>query len=168
LPFQKDKSGNCLITKPASAGFENRETMVLQSHLDMVGEKLMDVKHDFSKDPIRVKIEDGWMTAEGTTLGADDGIGIAASLAILESDVIVHGPLECLFTADEESGMTGAFGLQEGFIQGKILINLDSEDEGEIFIGCAGGIDTIGTFRKKTRPVPDNRLTLHLTVEGLH
>lgn len=167
LPFRKDSAGNCLITKPASAGFENRETVVLQSHLDMVGEKLMDVDHDFSKDPIRAKIEDGWMTAEGTTLGADDGIGIAASLAILESDKINHGPLECLFTADEETGMTGAFGLQEGFITGKILLNLDSEDEGEIFIGCAGGIDSIGRFKKKTRPVQGKKGALLFTVEGL-
>lgn len=167
LPFQKDSAGNCLITKPASAGLENLETVVLQSHLDMVGEKLMDVVHDFGKDPIRTKIADGWMTAEGTTLGADDGIGIAASLAILESDKIKHGPLECLFTADEETGMTGAFGLQEGFITGKILLNLDSEDEGEIFIGCAGGIDTIGRFRKKTSPVKGNKTTLRFTVEGL-
>jgi len=167
LPFRKDRSGNCLITKAASPGFENRATVVLQSHLDMVGEKLTEIAHDFSKDPIRVKIEDGWMTAEGTTLGADDGIGIAASLAILESDEIVHGPLECLFTADEESGMTGAFGLQEGFIQGKILLNLDSEDEGEIFIGCAGGIDTVGKLKKMTRPVQANRAAIRFTVDGL-
>lgn len=167
LPFKKDEAGNCLITKPASAGFEQRETVVLQSHLDMVGEKLMDVEHDFSKDPIRAKVEDGWVTAEGTTLGADDGIGIAASLAVLESDSISHGPLECLFTADEETGMTGAFGLQEGFITGKILLNLDSEDEGEIFIGCAGGIDTLGKFKKKTRPVKENKTAIQFTLEGL-
>jgi dipeptidase D len=167
LPFRKDDAGNCLITKPASAGYENRATIVLQSHLDMVGEKLTESDHDFSKDPIRVKIEDGWMTAEGTTLGADDGIGIAATLAILASDDIMHGPLECLFTADEESGMTGAFGLQEGFIQGKILLNLDSEDEGEIFIGCAGGIDTVGRIKKKARPVHSNRVALRFTVDGL-
>lgn len=167
LPFRKDSAGNCLITKPASAGFENRATVVLQSHLDMVGEKLTESDHDFSSDPIRVKIEDGWMTADGTTLGADDGIGIAATLAILESDEIMHGPLECLFTADEESGMTGAFGLLEGFIQGKILLNLDSEDEGEIFIGCAGGIDTVGRLKKMTRPVQHNRTALRFTVDGL-
>ncbi len=167
LPFQKDNTGNCLITKPATAGFETRETVVLQSHLDMVGEKLSEVEHDFNRDPIRVKIEDGWMKARGTTLGADDGIGIAATLAVLESDEIAHGPLECLFTADEETGMTGAFGLEEGFIKGKILLNLDSEDEGEIFIGCAGGIDTVGRFKKKTRTVPGNRATFRFTVEGL-
>ncbi len=167
LNFKKDKTGNCLISKPASEGFENRQTVILQSHLDMVGEKLMDVTHDFSRDPIRAVEDNGWVTAEGTTLGADDGIGVAASLAILASDTIQHGPLECLFTVDEETGMTGAFGLEKDFMTGRILLNLDSEDEGEIFIGCAGGIDTVGRFKKKTKRVPRNRVALKITLEGL-
>lgn len=167
LAFKKDKAGNCLISKPASEGFDNRQMVILQSHLDMVGEKLMDVDHDFSKDPIKAKEENGWIIAEGTTLGADDGIGVAASLAILASDTIRHGPLECLFTVDEETGMTGAFGLEKGFMTGGILLNLDSEDEGEIFIGCAGGIDTIGRFKKKTKRVPRNRVALQIALEGL-
>ncbi|MCA1746777.1 MAG: beta-Ala-His dipeptidase, partial [Bacteroidales bacterium] len=167
LSYKKDKTGNVLISKPAYKGYENRETIILQSHVDMVGEKLSDVEHDFSKDPIKAVIQDEWVTAEGTTLGADDGIGIAASLAVLASNTIVHGPLECLFTVDEETGMSGAFGLEENFMTGKILLNLDSEDEGEIFIGCAGGIDTIGRFRKKTKPVSKQQLAMKITLDGL-
>jgi dipeptidase D len=167
LQYRKDNTGNVLISKPAREGFENRETVILQSHVDMVGEKLGDVEHDFSKDPIKAVIQDEWVTAEGTTLGADDGIGIAASLAVLASDTIVHGPLECLFTVDEETGMSGAFGLEENFMTGKILLNLDSEDEGDIFIGCAGGIDTIGRFRKKTKPVSKQQSALKITLDGL-
>jgi len=167
LPFKKDAAGNCLISKPASKGYEGRQAVILQSHLDMVGEKLPDVEHDFASDPIEMVTEDGWVTAKGTTLGADDGIGIAASLAILASNEIVHGPLECLFTVDEETGMTGAFGLGQEFMKGKILLNLDSEDEGEIFIGCAGGIDTTGRFRKKTREVPADHAGLRFNLQGL-
>lgn len=167
LNFKKDNAGNILISKPALAGYEDRETVILQSHLDMVGEKLNGVKHDFSKDSIKSVIRDGWITAEGTTLGADDGIGIAASLAILASDSIVHGPIECLFTVDEETGMTGAFGLEENFMSGKILLNLDSEDEGEIFIGCAGGLDTIGRFRKKLKHVSGDKQAMRITIDGL-
>ncbi len=167
LPCRKDKTGNVLISKPAREEFENRETIILQSHVDMVGEKLSDVEHDFSKDPIKAVIQDEWVTAKGTTLGADDGIGVAASLAVLASDTIVHGPLECLFTVDEETGMSGAFGLEENFMTGKILLNLDSEDEGEIFIGCAGGIDTIGRFRKKTKPVSKQQVAMKMTLDGL-
>jgi dipeptidase D len=167
LVFKNDISGNCLITKPATAGFENRQTVILQSHIDMVGEKLLEVEHDFGKDPIVAYEKDGWITARGTTLGADDGIGIAASLAILTSEDISHGPLECLFTVDEETGMTGAFGIEEDFLQGKILLNLDSEDEGELFIGCAGGIDTIGRFEKKTKEVHEKSLAYRFIIEGL-
>lgn len=167
LDFKKDKTGNCLVSKPASRGFENRKPVILQSHLDMVGEKLLDVEHDFTKDPIKAVKKEGWITAEGTTLGADDGIGVAASLAVLVSDSIQHGPLECLFTVDEETGMAGAFGLEENFMQGKILLNLDSEDEGEIFIGCAGGIETVGHFKKRTRPVQPGSRAMKLTLEGL-
>jgi dipeptidase D len=167
LNFKKDNAGNILLSKPASAGYEDRETVILQSHLDMVGEKLSGVEHDFTKDPIRPVIRDGWVTAEGTTLGADDGIGIAASLAILASDSIEHGPVECLFTVDEETGMTGALGMEENFMNGKILLNLDSEDEGEIFIGCAGGTDTLGRFRKKLKNVSGDKMALRITIDGL-
>lgn len=167
LNIKVDKTGNILISKPATKGYENRETIILQSHLDMVGEKVSGLEHDFTKDAIRPVIQDEWVTADGTTLGADDGIGIAASLALLASDSIVHGPIECLFTVDEETGMTGALELEENFMEGKILLNLDSEDEGEIFIGCAGGADTLGRFHKKTKPVSDDRQAMKIIVEGL-
>jgi dipeptidase D len=146
---------------------ENRKGIILQSHADMVGEKHAGEKHDFDKDPISAYLEDGWVKAKGTTLGADDGIGIAASLAILASDTIEHGPLECLFTIDEESGMTGALGLQPGFLKGSVLLNLDSEDEGEIFIGCAGGADTVATFNYKKGRLKRNWIALHIRVGGL-
>lgn len=167
LNFRKDSIGNCLITKPATTGFENRQTVILQSHIDMVGEKLPEVEHDFHKDPIRAFEKDGWITAEGTTLGADDGIGVAAMMAILSSPELKHGPLECLFTVDEETGMSGAFGLDKGLLSGKILLNLDSEDEGEIFIGCAGGIDTVGKFGKKKKEVPAGSVACKIAIEGL-
>lgn len=167
LEYDTDKVGNLLIKKPASKGFENRETIILQSHMDMVGEKLSEVNHDFYKDPIKSRIVDGWVKANGTTLGADDGIGVAASLAILNSDTLQHGPLECLFTADEETGMTGAFGLQSGFMAGKILLNLDSEDEGEIFIGCAGGIDTIVKFKARTKRTQRSKVARSIKIDGL-
>jgi dipeptidase D len=167
LSHQRDRAGNLLISKPASKGMENRKGIVLQSHVDMVGEKQAGVDHDFSKDAIQAYVSDGWVRARGTTLGADDSIGIAASMAILASGKIPHGPLECLFTVDEESGMTGAVGLQPGFIKGSILLNLDSEDEGEIFIGCAGGIDTVATFRFKKKRVNRNKVAMKIQVEGL-
>lgn len=167
LEYDTDKVGNLLIRKAASKGFENKETIILQSHMDMVGEKLSESDHDFFKDPVESRIVDGWVYANGTTLGADDGIGVAASLAILESDVIQHGPLECLFTADEETGMTGAFGLQTGFMEGKILLNLDSEDEGEIFIGCAGGIDTVIRFKARTKRTQRSKVARIVRIDGL-
>ncbi len=167
LKAKKDEIGNVLICKPASPGMEDRKTVILQSHLDMVGEKETSSSHDFSRDPI-IPIEDGgWIRAEGTTLGADDGIGIAVQLVILESKDLVHGPLECLFTVDEESGMTGAKQLQPGFMKGSILLNLDSEDEGELFIGCAGGIDTIGSFRFKMETMDPGEVSYKAVVEGL-
>jgi dipeptidase D len=137
-----DKIGNVVVEKPASPGRENAPGIVLQGHLDMVCEKNSDVVHDFSKDPIDVKIEDGWVTASGTTLGADNGVGVAAALAVLEDRALPHGPLELLFTVDEETGLTGATRLKPGFIKGRILLNLDSEEEGCFFIGCAGGADS--------------------------
>jgi len=167
LPVKKDDVGNVLISKPATPGHENRQTVVLQSHMDMVCEKNSDVRHDFEKDPIDAYVDGEWVKAKGTTLGADDGIGIAVQLAILASDKIEHGPLECLFTVDEESGMTGAFGLQKGFFEGKILINLDSEDEGELFIGCAGGVDTMATFNFKRKKVPSGYFAMEVLVANL-
>ncbi|MCD4724673.1 MAG: M20/M25/M40 family metallo-hydrolase, partial [Bacteroidales bacterium] len=154
LETLRDDIGNVIIRKPATAGKENVKSVVLQSHMDMVCEKNADTKHDFDNDPIQAYIEDGWVTAKGTTLGADDGIGIAAQLAILESDDIEHGPIECLFTIDEETGLTGAFGLDSEILRSRILLNLDSEDDGQIFIGCAGGKDTIADIPYKKEEVP--------------
>jgi dipeptidase D len=167
LDYKVDPVGNVLITKPANPGMGDRKTVILQSHLDMVGEKNEHTAHDFSKDPIQPVIEGDWLRAEGTTLGADDGIGVAVSMAILASDSIAHGPLECLFTVDEESGMTGALGLQSGFMKGNILLNLDSEDEGEIFIGCAGGIDTIAQLKLKQKRITRKNIALRVRVNGL-
>jgi dipeptidase D len=153
LECQTDEIGNILVRKDASPGYENREIIVLQSHIDMVCEKNSDTYHDFDKDPIIPRKEGEWIKATGTTLGADDGIGIAAQLAIMEDKTLEHGPLEFLFTIDEETGLTGAKGLKEGFLKGNILLNLDSEDEGELFIGCAGGKDTTITFTFSKVPV---------------
>lgn len=146
LETVSDAVGNILIRKPATPGYENRQTIILQGHLDMVPQKNNDTEHDFEKDPIRPRIEGEWVKATGTTLGADNGIGVAAAMAVLQDKSLEHGPIECLFTIDEETGMTGAFGLKEGFLKGDILMNLDSEDEGELYIGCAGGIDTNAYF----------------------
>jgi dipeptidase D len=162
-----DEVGNVLIKKPATPGMENRKTVILQSHIDMVCEKNSDVDHDFEKDPIEVYIEEGWVKAKGTTLGADDGIGVAATLAILDSDDIKHGPLEALFTVDEETGLTGAFGLKPGFLEGSILLNLDSEDEGQLFIGCAGGQDTLAWLPFDKEPAPDGFIAFEINVSGL-
>lgn len=145
LECKTDEAGNVLIVKSAASGYENVPAIVLQSHSDMVCEKNEGVEHDFAKDPIKYVIEDGWMIAPDTTLGADCGIGIAAQLALLDSDVPC-GKIECLFTTSEETGLDGAMALQPGFFDGKILLNLDSEDEGEIFVGCAGGLDTTAVF----------------------
>ena len=167
LETLQDQVGNILIRKPASKGKENLKSIILQSHMDMVCEKNSDVRHDFEHDPISPVIDGEWVRAEGTTLGADDGIGIATQLAILESDEIVHGPLECLFTVDEESGMTGAHGIDPDLLESSILINLDSEDEGELFIGCAGGIDTLATFRYKEAKIPSHSVAFKISVTGL-
>lgn len=152
LECKTDDAGNVLIVKEAAAGYENVPAIVLQSHSDMVCEKNEGVEHDFAKDPIRFVIEDGWMIAPDTTLGADCGIGVAAQLAILDSDMPC-GKIECLFTTSEETGLDGAMALQPGFFTGKVLLNLDSEDEGEIFVGCAGGIDTTAEFNYTNEPV---------------
>ncbi len=153
LEYKTDNVNNVVITRPASKGYEDRSTIVLQGHTDMVCEKNAGVEHDFAKDPIRYVIEDGWMIAKDTTLGADCGIGVAAQLAAL-IDPAPCGKIECLFTSSEETGMDGAFGLKPGFITGKTLINLDSEDEGELFIGCAGGLDTTAVFNYIPESLP--------------
>jgi dipeptidase D len=155
LETHVDETGNVIIRKPATPGMENRKTVVLQSHMDMVCDKLVDVDFDFDRDPIRTYIDGEWLTADGTTLGADDGIGCAIELAILEADDIEHGPLECVFTRDEETGLTGAEGMKPGLMTGDYLINLDSEDEGEIFVSCAGGRNTTAVFiAKREQPSP--------------
>jgi dipeptidase D len=142
LEWKRDEVGNVVVSKPASPGYEESEGVILQGHLDMVCEKNSDVDHDFEKDPIQAEILDDWVQAKGTTLGADNGIGDCAGLAIMEDDTLVHPPLEFLYTVEEETGLTGAMQLQPGYIKGKKLLNLDSEDEGEFTIGCAGGADS--------------------------
>lgn len=168
LETKRDEIGNVLISKPATAGKENIKTVVLQSHIDMVCEANEGTNHNFDTDPIKPRIDGEWVKATDTTLGADDGIGIAAQMAILTATDIEHGPIECLFTVDEETGLTGAFELQPGFFEGKILINLDSEDEGELFIGCAGGIDTLATFEYDEEKVPENHVGIKVSVTGLN
>ena len=167
LTANQDSAGNVLICKPASHGMEGRRTLVLQSHLDMVCEKNAETVHNFDTDPIIPYIDGEWVTAKGTTLGADCGIGIAAELAILSSDNLTHGPLECLFTVDEETGLTGAKALEPDFFSGKGLINLDSEDEGELFIGCAGGIDTVAVIHYETVAAPEGFFPVRIAVSGL-
>jgi dipeptidase D len=167
LETKVDEVGNVLIKKPASRGMENCKTVVLQSHVDMVCEKNNNVSHDFLTDPIETIIDGEWMKANGTTLGADNGIGVATELAILADDTLEHGPIECLFTIDEETGLTGAFALKEGFMNGDILLNLDSEDEGELFIGCAGGIDSVAEFNYYEADVPDGYFFCKIEVKGL-
>jgi len=167
LNTKRDEIGNVLISKPATSGMENRKPVILQSHIDMVCEKNNDVTFNFDTDPIRPFIDGNWVKAEGTTLGADDGIGIATQMAILTATDIEHGPIECLFTVDEETGLTGAFELQAGFFESKILLNLDSEDEGELFIGCAGGVDTIATFEYDKEEIPEGYVAIKLNISGL-
>ena len=165
--YRKDEIGNVVIYKGATAGFESRPTVVLQSHMDMVCEKNSDVEFDFENDAIRTKIDGEWVKAEGTTLGADCGIGMAAALAVLLDENLQHGAIEALFTVDEETGLTGAFELGEGMLKGKYLINLDSEDEGEIFIGCAGGIDTVATFHYRNEDAPKGYTWFRVDVSDL-
>ena len=162
-----DNAGNVIIKKPASTGMENFKTVILQAHLDMVPQKNADTKHNFETDPITAYVEDGWVKAEGTTLGADNGLGVAAIMSVLESKTIKHGPIEALFTGDEETGMTGAFGLKKGILNGSILLNLDSEDEGELFIGCAGGIDSNVEYTYSEDTTPENFSAYKLSILGL-
>ena len=167
LEYQMDEAGNVLIRKVAFPGKENLKKVVLQSHMDMVCEKNRDTVHDFEKDPIETYVDGEWLKAKGTTLGADNGIGVATQLAVLADKDMVHGPLECLFTVDEETGLTGAFALKEGFMSGDILINLDSEDEGELFIGCAGGAGTTATFPCPMVKAPEGYFFFRVAVKGL-
>lgn len=167
LPTKVDEAGNVLITKPATPGFENRRTVVLQSHMDMVCEKNADSAFDFMKDPIEAYVDGEWLRAKGTTLGADDGIGVAMQMALLEATDIPHGPIECLFTRDEETGLTGAAALKPGFMTGDYLINLDSEDEGQIFVSCAGGARTSAEFDFTEVPVPEGYFGFRVEVKGL-
>lgn len=162
-----DDIGNIVIRKPASPGMEDRKIVVLQCHMDMVCEKNSDTLHDFDRDPIQPYIEGEWVKARGTTLGADDGIGIAAQLALLAANDVAHGPIECLFTMDEETGLTGAFGLKPDLLKGNILLNLDSEDEGEIFIGCAGGKDTLISMNYSRTAVGSGQVGYIVKVSGL-
>ncbi|MFO7621221.1 MAG: aminoacyl-histidine dipeptidase [Bacteroidales bacterium] len=168
LESKEDSVGNILIVRPASPGIENRKTVVLQSHMDMVGEKNSDYHHNWSSDPIKPVIEGEWVTAKVTTLGADDGIGIAAQLAILADKTLKAGRIEALFTVDEETGMTGATNLNPGFFTGRILLNLDSEDEGILFIGCAGGMDTVGTLKYDPVKVSRELSAFEISISGLH
>ena len=167
LPTRRDEAGNVIITKPATPGMENRPTVILQSHMDMVCEKNADVQFDFDRDAIQTYIDGEWMKAKGTTLGADDGIGVAMEMAILAATDIKHGPLECVFTRDEETGLTGAEGMKDDFMTGEYLINLDSEDEGEIFVSCAGGCRTTATFHYEEKATPDNQFFVELCIKGL-
>lgn len=168
IAYKKDEVGNIVMSKPATPGMENRETVVLQSHVDMVCEKNNGTQHDFEKDPIETIVDGDWLRANGTTLGADNGIGVAAELALLASDNIEHGPIECLFTIDEETGLTGAKALKSGFMTGNILLNLDSEDEGQIFMGCAGGKDTQALFHYQAEQTPADHQYFRIDVKGLN
>ncbi len=165
--YKKDATGNVVMRVPATPGYENRPTVILQSHMDMVCEKNSDVEFDFDNDPIQPRIDGEWVKACGTTLGADDGIGMAAQMAVLLDPNLKHGPVEALFTIDEETGLTGAFGLGEGMLTGKYLLNLDSEDEGELFIGCAGGVDTVATFHARKEQAPAGYAWMRVGVSDL-
>lgn len=167
LETRRDDAGNVIICKPATPGMEDRQTIVLQSHMDMVCEKNKDVDFDFTKDAIQTYVDGEWMKAKGTTLGADDGIGVAMEMALLESTDIKHGPLECVFTRDEETGLTGAEGMQSDFMSGRLLINLDSEDVGEIFVSCAGGCRTFAQFDYEEEVIPEGFFTFSLAIKGL-
>lgn len=163
-----DETGNVVIRKKASKGYENKKTLILQSHMDMVCDKLVDKEINFEEDPIETYVDGEWMKAKGTTLGADDGIGCAMQLAVLDDDTLEHGPVECVFTRDEETGLTGANGMKEGFMTGDMLINLDSEDEGQFFISCAGGMTTVAKFKTERENVPEDYFFMKLSLKGLH
>ncbi len=168
ISAQKDSIGNVILSKPATKGYEDRKGVILQGHIDMVPQKNSDKKHDFERDPIEMIVgDDGWVRANGTTLGADNGIGCAAAMAILASKDVEHGPLEVLITIDEETGMTGANGLKSGVLKGDILINLDSEDEGELYVGCAGGVDVNVKMNYREENTPTEFVAYKLSITGL-
>jgi len=162
-----DNVGNVVMRKPATPGMENRKMVTLQAHMDMVPQKIKELDHDFTKDPIQTEIDGEWVHAKGTTLGADDGMGVAAIMAVMESKDIKHGPLEALITKDEETGMYGAFGLSADTLKGEILLNLDSETEGELYIGCAGGIDIVSTLEYKEEPASEGFVGRKISLKGL-
>jgi dipeptidase D len=167
LETKVDEAGNVLIKKPATPGMENRKGIILQAHMDMVPQKNNDTIHDFTTDPIETYVDGDWVKAKGTTLGADNGLGVAAIMAVLEDNNLKHGPLEALITKDEETGMYGAFGLKPGTMQGEILLNLDSEDEGELYIGCAGGLDITATLEYKEETPMADFVARKITLKGL-
>ena len=167
LEMKQDKFANVLVKTPATAGFENAKTVVLQGHLDMVCEKNKDVKHDFEKDPINAVVDGGWVKATGTTLGSDNGVGVAAALAVMTDTTLQHGPMEFLFTIDEETGLTGASNLQKGFLSADTLLNLDSEEDGALYIGCSGGKDNVITLSTRKRKAPKGAKTFEVRVGGL-
>ncbi len=167
LDYEIDKTGNLVIRKESFPGSENKPTVILQSHMDMVCEKNSNISINFNSDPIPAYVDGNWVKSKGTTLGADDGIGIAAQLAILANKDLRHGPIECLFTVEEETGLTGAFGIEPGLLKGTLLLNLDSEDDGEIFIGCAGGVDVTAWFDYTYETVPENHIGVKISFSGL-
>ncbi len=167
LDVRRDPTGNVIIKKPATEGMEHKKAVVLQAHIDMVPQNNEDTEHDFTKDPIQPYIDGEWVTAKGTTLGADNGMGMASCLAVLASNDIKHGPLEVLLTVDEEAGMSGAFGLEAGWLEGEILLNTDSEQEGEVYMGCAGGVDGEITFPIEREAKPEQFETRKLVIKGL-
>ena len=163
----RDEVGNIIIRKPATPGMENRKGVILQGHLDMVPQNNNDVQHDWEKDPVETYIDGDWVKARGTTLGADNGLGCAVAMAVLESKDLVHGPVEALFTIDEETGMTGAQALKGGLLHGDILVNLDSETEGELYVGCAGGLDTDAEFSYKPENISKDTDQYSIVIKGL-
>lgn len=168
LAHDRDAFGNLRLCKPASPGHEAAPGVILQGHLDMVAQANADHAHDFTRDPIQTRVgDDGWLRATNTTLGADNGLGVAAALAILEDETLVHGPLEALFTLEEESSMGGALNLAEGWLEGSLLLNLDSEDRGEVYIGCAGGADVVVEAQLPTSPLAEDEVTVRLSLTGL-
>ena len=167
IDARMDEAGNIIMTKPATPGMENRKGIILQAHMDMVPQKNNDTIHDFTTDPIETYVDGDWVKAKGTTLGADNGLGVAAIMAVLEDNNLKHGPLEALITKDEETGMYGAFGLKPGTMQGEILLNLDSEDEGELYIGCAGGLDITATLEYKEETPMADFVARKITLQGL-
>ncbi len=167
IDYSTDKAGNVILRKPATKGMENRKGIILQAHMDMVPQKNADRKFDFEKDPIEAYVDGKWVTANGTTLGADNGMGLAAALAVFENNTLKHGPIEALFTIDEEAGMTGAFALKAGELKGDILMNLDSEDEGQLYVGCAGGLDANIKLPYKEEATPQGVKAYELSVKGL-